>query len=512
VSAELPTGWYAGRLGEVAIVNPPGATATANDNALVSFLPMAAVSELTGQIDLSIKRRFREVKKGFTRFKNGDVLFAKITPSMENGKIAVARDLEGGVGCGTTEFHVIRPEHGIEADYLRYFFVQSAYRNEARRNMQGAVGQQRVPPDFMRDSLIPVAPSPEQKRIVSKIDELFSRVDDGEHALQGVRALVERYRQSVIRAAITGELTRDWREKNKSKLESRQALLTRVLKARREVWEKAEWEKIKTNTITRASHDWKNKYDAGVAPSVGIAELPETWAHASLEQATRADRPIAYGVLQPGPDLPGGVPCIRVCDIADGGVDLSQIKKIDPAIAAEFPRTRLSGGEVLLTLVGTIGRTAVVPQELAEANVARAVGVLVPNEGVTAAWLEMYLRYEKTRQLLVRSSREVARKTLNLEQLREVALPVPSVLEQREAISRLEQYLSKIAAVEQTLTQQLRTSTVLRQATLKAAFAGQLVPQDPSDTPATALVEGVAAERGSASAPPKHRRKKKSGA
>jgi type I restriction enzyme S subunit len=246
---------------------------------------MAAVEELSGRIDLTDRRPFKEVKKGFTRFRSGDLLFAKITPSMENGKIAVVRDLADGVGCGSTEFHVIRPATGVEADYLRYYIVRSAFRQEAKRNMQGAVGQQRVPPDFIRDAHLPLAPSNEQRRIVSKIEQLFSRIGDGEHALEQVQKLVERYRQSVLKAAVTGELTREWRQKQKVELESGDALLQRILKARREAWEKAELDKMKAKGQKPANDKWKHNYqEPSPTDTTDLPELPEGWVWTSLGQ------------------------------------------------------------------------------------------------------------------------------------------------------------------------------------------------------------------------------------
>lgn len=395
---------------------------------------------------------------------------------------------------------------GVDSIYTSYF-LQSRAQDILHTCKKDGTTVASIDSDRLAAYEVAIAPAAEQKRIVSKIDELFSRIDEGERALERVRKLVERYRQSVLKAAVTGELTREWREKNKDKLESGEALFARILKARREAWEKAELEKMKAKGITPANDKWKERYESAAPPLVGLADVPEFWAQPSLEQVTRADRPIAYGVLQPGPDVPDGVLLVRVCNVADGVVDLSNLKKIDTGIAAVFPRTRLFGGEVLLTLVGTVGRTGVVPQQLAGANVARAVGVLVPNEGITAAWLEVCLRHEKTRQLLVGSSREVARKTLNLEQLREVAIPVPSPEEQRDVLSRLDQELSRIAAVEETLVQQVRMSTALRQATLKAAFAGQLVGRDPADEPASALLERIAAVRGTDTAAPNRGRK-----
>lgn len=359
------------------------------------------------------------------------------------------------------------------------------------------------------DHPISVPGTSTQRKVASKIDELFSRIEEGERALERAQKLVERYRQCVLKAAVTGELTREWREQRKDKPESSEALLQRILKVRREVWEKAEMDKMKAKGQKPANDNWKQKYQEPSAPKIGLEEsLPETWVQLSVEQATRGDRPIAYGVLQPGKDVPDGVPLVRVCDVADGAVDVTNLKSIAPEIASQFPRTQLRGGEVLLTLVGTIGRTAIVPPELAESNVARAVGVLSSLADISPEWLEVCLRYEKARQILTENAREVARKTLNLEQLREYAIPVPSLIEQREATSRLNEQLSKAIAVTQSLEQQIGYARALRQSILKSAFSGELVRQDHTEEPAAALLERIAGTHTTTTAKPKRGQKK----
>ena len=140
------------------------------DNTEVSFVPMEAVNEMYGVIDSKSDRQYREVKQGYTAFLNSDVLFAKITPCMENGKIALAADLTNGVGFGSTEFHVLRAHDNILPMYLYYFVKREAFRRLAKQQMIGAVGQQRVPKRFLENVSISVPPLKEQKRIVDILD------------------------------------------------------------------------------------------------------------------------------------------------------------------------------------------------------------------------------------------------------------------------------------------------------------------------------------------------------
>jgi type I restriction enzyme S subunit len=114
----LPQSWAIAQLADVAEINPGLDKSEIDDELEVSFVPMPAVEAESGRIDVSATRKFGEVKKGYTAFTEGDVLFAKITPCMENGKIAVVPPLKNGFGFGSTEFHVVRPRAGISGRYL----------------------------------------------------------------------------------------------------------------------------------------------------------------------------------------------------------------------------------------------------------------------------------------------------------------------------------------------------------------------------------------------------------
>ena len=159
--------WLLEPLGQACVVNPrlPRSHGLADDH-VVSFVPMAAVDEAGGQIVSLQARPFSEVKKGYTHFEDGDVLFAKITPCMENGKAAIARELLGGHGFGSTEFHVVRPQPHVLPEWVFYFVRRQSFRAEAKRSFTGTAGQQRVPTTFMELAMLPVPPLAEQRRLV----------------------------------------------------------------------------------------------------------------------------------------------------------------------------------------------------------------------------------------------------------------------------------------------------------------------------------------------------------
>ncbi|MCY4157808.1 MAG: restriction endonuclease subunit S [Gammaproteobacteria bacterium] len=154
-------------LGDICTVNPRAGKTACLDDTSVSFVPMAAVDESAGEIAVRQQRPFAEVAKSYTSFEDGDILFAKITPCMENGKVALARNLANGIGRGSTEFHVLRPGERALGEYIYHFVRQPGFREEAKRNFTGTAGQQRVPKQFMQNASIPLPSLDEQRRIVA---------------------------------------------------------------------------------------------------------------------------------------------------------------------------------------------------------------------------------------------------------------------------------------------------------------------------------------------------------
>ncbi len=158
-------------LSEVAEINPRLPKALKNScNGEVCFLPMEAVSE-SGTVVYQERRRINEVLKGYTHFRRGDLIIAKITPCMENGKAAFLDKLETDIGFGSTEFHVVRPSERIDGRFLFYLLWNPYFRHIAEKRMTGSAGQKRVPASFLKELEVPIPPIEEQRRIAAILDK-----------------------------------------------------------------------------------------------------------------------------------------------------------------------------------------------------------------------------------------------------------------------------------------------------------------------------------------------------
>ena len=330
----------------------------------------------------------------------------------------------------------------------------------------------------------PLAPQREQQRIVEKLESYFTRLDDAAATLERVERNLKRYRASVLKSAVEGRLVPT--EAALAKQEGRDyepasVLLERILTERRRRW---------------AESGKKGTYQEPASPDTSnLPELKEGWCWATVDQLTVGDRSSGYGVLVPGPDVPDGVQLVRVGDIRNGQVHLGEIKRISKEIADQFQRTYLQGGELLLSLVGSIGRTAVVPNSLAGANVARAVAVIPICSAVDCRWVEHWFRSPLTQARMIGLSHEVARKTLNLEDVRAAAVALPPRCEQTRIVEAVSDFESLTDANTLLIDQSRQRATRLRQSILKWAFEGKLADQDPNDEPASVLLDRIKAER-----------------
>ena len=199
--------WENGILMDFCKINPKKInTKEFDDDMIVSFIPMPCVSDIWGKIVKKELRKLGEVKKGYTNFCEGDVLFAKITPCMENGKSAIVDKLENDIGFGSTEFYVLRcDENKLNNKYLHYFVRQKTFRDEAKGEMTGAVGQQRVPKTFLENYKMKVPTIEEQQEIVNILDNLLAKYNKIKNLEQQLEK-IELLKKAILAKAFRGEL------------------------------------------------------------------------------------------------------------------------------------------------------------------------------------------------------------------------------------------------------------------------------------------------------------------
>lgn len=199
--------WENGILMDFCKINPKKInTKEFDDDMIVSFIPMPCVSDIWGKIIKKELRKLGEVKKGYTNFCEGDVLFAKITPCMENGKSAIVDKLENDIGFGSTEFYVLRcNENKLNNKYLHYFVRQKTFRDEAKGEMTGAVGQQRVPKTFLENYKMKLPTIEEQQEIVNILDKLLAKYNKIKNLEQQLEK-IELLKKAILAKAFRGEL------------------------------------------------------------------------------------------------------------------------------------------------------------------------------------------------------------------------------------------------------------------------------------------------------------------
>jgi len=203
---QLPAHWEVRRLKRIARLNPSKSEVPlALRDGQAVFLPMERVGS-DGRFDASEVRPISDLWNGFTYFRRGDVIVAKITPCFENGKGACLENLPTAIGFGSTEFHVIRPSSAVTAPYVYQVTTLSEFRRLGADEMTGAAGQQRVPAEFIANFLMPLPPLPEQTAIVEYLDVQTSKLDTAIAAARREIELLREYRERLIADVVTGKV------------------------------------------------------------------------------------------------------------------------------------------------------------------------------------------------------------------------------------------------------------------------------------------------------------------
>lgn len=447
--SDLPTGWVAAKLADVISgfqtgrnIQAAGAPARPGQYGVLKisavtwgrFQPTENKALLPGDQPLPHET-----------VKAGDLLISRANTTALVGAPVLVPDDHPCLMLPDKILRVLYRPEAVDARYL----LQALRSERARAHMEAeATGtsdsMRNLSQPKLRDTPIVLPPLRTQKRIADKLDVLLARVDACRARLDGVPALIKRFRQSVLEAATSGALTGP--------------------------------DPLRPMQEVRSGDD--------------VGDVPVSWKVTCLKDVIDPQRPLCYGVVQPGEDDPNGVPLIRVQDMGRSTVLARGLRTISAAVDEEYRRARVQPGDVLVSVVGTIGRTAVVPEGM-EANIARAIARVACKPSVNSGWVSIWLASPKVQWWLLNSSREVARKTLNLSDLATIPVALPPPDEQAEIVRRVQTMFTIVDAIEARHQTACAQVDRLTPALLNKAFRGELVSQNANEEPADVLLAGV---------------------
>ncbi|SFE12231.1 restriction endonuclease subunit S [Nitrosomonas sp. Nm166] len=427
--------------------------------------------------------------------------------------------------------HVLKGKEGVCSNrYLLYALNQTDYRGYANGTTRLKLTQ-----SAMRRIPINLAPTKEQHRIVTKIEELFSELDKGIESLKTAQAQLKVYRQVLLKHAFEGKLTVQWRKENKDKLEPTETLLKRIEQEREQRYHQqlTEWNKspsiplLQRGKLTStASIPPLEKGERGGIPKpklpktlppltaeelAELPELPEGWAY--LRVGTLIEEPV-YGTAKKCDYEPNGLGVLRIPNIVLGKIDATDLKyaKFDDE---EISAYKLKAGDILTIRsngsVSLVGRCALIYSKDTDYLYAGYLIRLRPLHHIVNSvyLLNIFSSHLVRKQIEQKAKSTSGVNNINSGELQSLIVSICNINEQNQILkvsicnineqnqirAEIELYLSETDQLDQTITTALQQAETLRQAILKKAFSGQLVPQDPNDEPASELLARIAAEK-----------------
>ena len=485
--SRLPEGWAEVELGEV--WHESRARVRPDTIARTDYIGLEHVEGGTNRITGA--GRSDGVKSTVAVFSEGDILYGRLRPYLNK----VIRPPFAGVA--STEFLVFKETQALANGLLMRLLSSSDLVAYASANSAG-VNLPRISAKRLAEYRFRLAPVPEQHRIVAKIESLFAKLDEGVAALKRAEANLERYRASVLKSAVEGRLTEQWRRENPPE-ETGPELLARILAERRKRWEAEQLAKFEAKG-RKPPKNWKTKYKEPVSPDTStLPELPEGWCWATVDQVAAVT-----GGLTKNPArnrLPIRYPYLRVANVYADELRLDDVRTIGVS-ESELDRVILRPGDLLVVegngSADQIGRVAQWRGDVAPCcHQNHLIKVRSASVACRSRWMLLWLLSPLGRRtVLAVASSTSGLHTLSLSKVRALPVPLAPMQEQACAVS-LADSLSDAARVVQARIEAETdiNASRLRQSILKRGFEGGLVPQDPADEPASVLLERIRAER-----------------
>ncbi|HYO72048.1 MAG TPA: restriction endonuclease subunit S [Archangium sp.] len=497
---ELPPGWALASGRELFVFVTSGSRGWADfysDTGPV-FVRIGNLEHHTISLDLRETQRVQPptgVEGTRTKTRPDDIL---ISITADVGMVGLVRP---SLGEAYINQHIAlaRPVLGLNAAYLAWFLTSPRGKSQLRSMERGAT-KKGLGLDDIRAVKFPIAPLPEQERIVGEIEKQFTRLDAGVAALKRVQAQLKRYRASVLKAACEGRLVPTEAElarREKRDYEPADKLLARILKERRARWEADQLAKMKAAGKPPKDDKWKAKYVEPESPNLSeLPSLPTGWCWTTLRSISDLQGGITKGQKRSPDERLRAVPYLRVANVQRGYLDLSEMKEIE-ATEAEIEELRLSRGDILFNEGGDrdkLGRGWIWQEELPlcihQNHVFRA---RLYSREVEPKFVSHYANSAGQRYFVEQGKQTTNLASINLTKLGNLPVPLPPAHEQRRIVAEIDDRLSLADAAAGAVAKDCRRAEKLRQAILKAAFAGELATQNPNDEPASKLLERISA-------------------
>lgn len=477
IEFKLPQGWIKVSLSELLADLRNGTTAKQNKDGL--GIPVSRIESVqNGKIDRN-RLGYIENIEGLDRFlyEDGDIAFSHINSLEHVGKVALIKESELPLLAGMNLLR-LRPCIGIEAEWLYFSLSSPPIRDTVRKKVKKAVNQVSINQKELNSIELYLPPSNEQKRIANKIVSLQAKSKKAKQALETAKPLLDKLRQSILASAFRGELTADWRKKNPD-IEPAPVLLERIRAERRKKWEENELAKMRAKGKEPKNDKWKSKYkEPAPVDHSELYELPSGWMWSKMEDVSK----IASNLVDPL--LHSSSPHIAPDNIEKYTGKLIEYNTIQED-GVKSAKNKFFSGQIVYSKIRPY---------LSKCIIAHFDGLCSADMYPIDSYIDTsYLYYYiLSNTFLHHIQKEAGNRVVlpkaNQKQVYAVPVPIPPLSEQIQIAIKIKKMMIKKELVEKNVTQSTEKIQKIDQSILTKAFQGELVPQDPSEEPASKTI------------------------
>ena len=491
---EIPNGWIKVPLDDICqtirgITFPTTEKRFQPDTGLIACLRTANVQATVEWDDLWFVPQ-QYVKNDEQLVSLDDILISTANSYELVGKVSRVTHLKFSSTLGAF-ISLLRANRDVDAGFLYYQMASESVQRSIREMSSTTTNISNVSGAKLKTLELHLAPTTEQIRIVTKLEELLSDLDAGVAELKVAQKKLGQYRQSLLKAAVEGALTADWRSKHKP-LETGAQLLERILTERRARWEAKQGAKF-AEQGKPPPKDWQKKYPEAVQPeTTDLPELPDGWVWASVDQI--AD--VFLGKMLDKTKHTSGrkLPYLRNVNVRWGAINVDDVYEMF-FDESELERFGLKAGDVLVCEGGEPGRAAICKKAHEDFKYQKALHRVRLFNFYEPELLVAFLEFAAKAGQLAKTFTGSTINHFTKESFLILPIPLPPLAEQRTIVESITAAVISIHDQEFAIEFSLKQSTAQRQNILRAAFAGQLVPQNTNDEPASVLLERIRAER-----------------